>query len=163
MTKKTRNTRKDQFKDDRFPTETCVPLSVWNNIQLLVKSVRFFTEISKELHIISHLYFTWCRYFRCLPMRLFCSCRASACLSSKHAPALAGQSLCPPVTSASKSVYGFPLLCGPRQVRGSSLLHGILGVIVLQRPWVWNPSSLMHRSALVNRLPKHYGGRMEVF
>lgn len=44
-----------------------------------------------------------------------------------------------------------------------SLLHGILGVIVLQRPWVWNLSSLMHRSALVNPLLKHYGERMEVF
>lgn len=136
---------------------TCVPLSVWNNIQLLIKSVWFFTEISKELHI---------KIFQMPSNKIILQLPglyASACLSSKHTPTLAGQSLCPPVTSASKSAYRFPLLCGPRQVRGSSLLHGILGVIVLQRPWVWNPSSLMHRSALVNRLPKHYGGRMEVF
>ena len=31
------------------------------------------------------------------------------------------------------------------------------------RPWVWNPSSLMHQSTLVNLLPKHDGQRMEVF
>ena len=45
---------------------------------------------------------------------------------------------------------------------GVSILHGIVGVIVLQRLWVWNLSSLMHQSALVSSLPKHDGERMDV-
>lgn len=63
------------------------------------------------------------------------------------------------VTSVLKPAYRFPLLRGPRGVRRSSPEHGIVGVIFLQRPWVRNPSSLMHRPTLVNRLAKHDGER----
>lgn len=78
---------------------------------------------------------------------------------------MTGQSLWLLVTSVSKSAYRFFFLLSflfpffsvvwldaGQEV---TLLHGILGVIVLQRPWVWNLSSLMHQFSLVNLLPKH--------
>lgn len=134
--------------------------------------VQSISGISKDSHIFelifpsSSVFFLNQKYlyfsFISALTEMVSSCSASSCLSSKRAAIVVSRPLGPLVTSASKSAYRFSFAVWPETGQEVSSLHGILGVIVLQRPWVWNLSSLMRRSALVNRLPKHFGQWMDV-
>jgi len=122
-----------------LPAATC---SLWWKKLELHEVFRRFTYLTAPLcHVVRP------------PMGLFFSC--GACVPEHICPVSGHRSLLP-----SKSTYRFPFAVWPETGQGVSLLHGILGVIVLRRPCVWNLSSLMHRPALVNRLPKHDGQRM---
>lgn len=112
--------------------------------------------------------------FKSLPMGLFSSC--GACMLEYVCPA--NRMLCWLVSHFGywsllspnllidfffllSFFFSFFSVVWPDAGQEVTLLHGILGVIVLQRPWVWNLSSLMHQSSLVNLLPKHK--KMAVF